>query len=122
MFGALAQGTPPANLQGIWNESLIPPFQIDGNFGGAAGIAEMLVQSRTGEIELLPALPTAWPAGSVRGLRARGGFQVDLTWKDGRLVEGTLTAVTGGSTTLRYGTTTRAVTLPKGGTYRWNGQ
>lgn len=99
-----------------------PPFQIDGNFGGAAGIAEMLMQSRAGEIELLPALPKAWPAGSVQGLRARGGFQVDLAWKEGRLIEGTLTAFTGGSTQLRYGATTRAVTLPKGGTYRWNGQ
>ena len=66
--------------------------------------------------------PKAWPAGSVRGLRARGGFQVDLAWKDGKLVEGTLTAVTGGSTPLRYGATTRRSPCAKGETYRWNGQ
>jgi alpha-L-fucosidase 2 len=81
---------------------LHPPFQIDGNFGAVSGVTEMLLQSHDGVIDLLPALPHAWPSGAIMGLRARGGYQVDLDWHDGKLRQAALHATHEGTCSVRY--------------------
>ena len=90
-----------------------PPFQIDGNFGLTAGIAEMLLQSHTGEIELLPALPDAWKDGEISGLKARGNIEAGIKWNNNRLTEAKLTAADDRIVTVRYGTIKRELKLNK---------
>jgi alpha-L-fucosidase 2 len=95
-------------------------FQIDSNLGGVAAVAEMLIQSHEGEIELLPAIPGIWASGSVNGLCARGGFEVNMAWKDGKLTGATVKSTSGTSATVRYGEKTIKLKFQNGQTNHLN--
>ena len=97
LFGNLLKNGTADNL---WD--VHPPFQIDGNFGGTAGVTEMLLQSHAGCIDLLPSLPDAWANGHISGLRARGNFGVDIRWEKGKLAEATITSDAGETCHVRY--------------------
>jgi alpha-L-fucosidase 2 len=98
-----------------------PPFQIDGNFGGAAGLAEMLLQSQGDNIELLPALPAALPQGEVKGICARGGFVLNFNWKNGQLQRVEITSKAGGVCKLQYRDKQITLNTRKGMGYHFNG-
>ena len=91
-----------------------PPFQIDGNFGGTAGVCELLVQSHGGAIELLPALPAAWSEGRVEGIRARGGFEISMEWAGGRVARATIKSEKGGHATVAFNGQNHDVSLGAG--------
>ena len=111
LYGNLLKNGTADNL---WD--LHPPFQIDGNFGGTAGVTEMLLQSQDGDIHLLPALPDAWADGEVKGLCARGNFVVDITWRGGQLAEARVRSNSGEAGMVRYKGQTLPVDVKQGET------
>ena len=113
LFGNLLKN---GTLDNLWDTH--PPFQIDGNFGGTAGITEMLLQSHMGFIQLLPALPDAWKDGSISGICTKGNFEVDMSWKNGQLAEATVFSKAGEPCTVRYGDKTLSFKTSKGKVYK----
>ena len=94
-----------------------PPFQIDGNFGGTAGVTEMLLQSHMGFIQLLPALPDAWRNGSITGICAKGNFEVSISWKEGKLEKATFLSKSGAPCKVKYGDDELMLKTTKGKIY-----
>ena len=111
------QGTEMMSGGGTYPNLLCahPPFQLDGNMGGSAGMIELLVQSHTGIMELLPALPSAWKDGELRGVKARGGFEIDMDWKNGELVTVQITGAPLADLKVKYLNTTKSISLDSAG-------
>jgi alpha-L-fucosidase 2 len=112
LFGNLLKN---GTMDNLWDTH--PPFQIDGNFGGTAGVTELLLQSHMGFIQLLPALPDAWEEGSIEGLLARGNFEVDIHWTNGQLQEAIITSNAGEPCQVRYGNQVLNFKTKKGQSY-----
>ena len=97
-----------------------PPFQIDGNFGGTAGITEMLLQSHNGIINILPALPDKWESGSIKGIKARGNFELNISWENHELTRLEMTAIKGGTASIKYKDYSISIETIPGETYIFN--
>lgn len=113
LFGNLLKN---GTMDNLWDTH--PPFQIDGNFGGTAGVTEMLLQSHMGFIQLLPALPNAWKDGSVSGICAKGNFEVDMIWENNQLKEATVHSGAGGNCVIKYGDKMLSFKTMKGQSYQ----
>ena len=113
LFGNLLKN---GTLDNLWDTHA--PFQIDGNFGGTAGMCELMMQSHMGFIHLLPALPDAWAEGSIKGLCAKGGFELDITWENGKLAEAVVKSNSGETCHLLYGDEQLAFKTKKGASYK----